>query len=708
MFPAIKAALNGGQPAILDLVLETVPPWPAVGDLEKASAKLCQDLKRSRSAGTATPCCQREIEMLRVLCRHFTPSARAACDALAPLCRAGDRETAQLVTELSGLTAQGFRSRGCDPLKAACCEGQLETAQWLAERFGLVKADILQEPPREKAEERVFSTVVLSGMRRLLRQWFESTDGAAEPDLGWQATADWLVGHFALTSAEVRAPWLAMMAGLAPDRRVYSLVGAWLRRRFALTEEQIGAELRDALSRDKGFDALLTLCSMLADALCDDALICYSELGERQVYIYDATRRLWRVTGESCLVKKVKNAARLSSQIGMKLLKEASGNCAQAAVGRALDKISGTQGKLETDALGQPVSLSSQWAKRRLAEMDPHLEIDQAAELIAIRAGQTVNLAAGEARPRERGDFFSNELGAGYDPRAPTAQMEKFAGELMCGDPELTAFLQEVLGYLLLGGNPEKLLFICQSSGDSGLATLFRLLKAVEGDFAADFDDRLSFRGNNVSNRVYDPYELFEELVGKRLVMHESVLPVARTLEILLHDRPALKLLFRADEDPKFPVDSPLWSKIVPIPLRAHFARAEGERQADPCILDKLATPEGLSGVLNWMLAGARRYLSRSPRGLALPSQILAMREKWHAASDYLARFLSERTQHDAGGKILSVALFHAYEAWCAEKGIRHIYLPDFEKEMSRHFKRETQAEDPRSATFVGLVLNEL
>src|SRR5262249_29776697 len=98
-----------------------------------------------------------------------------------------------------------------------------------------------------------------------------------------------------------------------------------------------------------------------------------------------------------------------------------------------------------------------------LAASTPELRVktatlDQNPYLLGTQSG-IVDLRSGQLVESSREQLITRTVGVAFDPQAKCPRWELFISEVMCGDREMAAFLQRLCGYLLYGGNPERLIF---------------------------------------------------------------------------------------------------------------------------------------------------------------------------------------------------------------------------------------------------------
>ena len=92
-----------------------------------------------------------------------------------------------------------------------------------------------------------------------------------------------------------------------------------------------------------------------------------------------------------------------------------------------------------------------------------------------------------------------------------------------------------------------------------------------------------------------------------------------------------------------------------------HFAPQE----QDAMLKDKLRTPENISGIFNWCVAGLKKFHAE---GATPPPSVRAATEEYRSNSDKLGNFIAECLER-TGNNSQALVIFAAYRAWCEING---------------------------------------
>ena len=105
--------------------------------------------------------------------------------------------------------------------------------------------------------------------------------------------------------------------------------------------------------------------------------------------------------------------------------------------------------------------------------------------------------------------------------------------------------------------------------------------------------------------------------------------------------------------------------RIHVVPFERHFSREE----RDPKLKAALSTPEALSGILNWAIAGLKDF---NENGLRISPKMMDAVREYERSSDKLGRFIEECLQEheDPGHRIKASEAYDEYTAWCRRNGV--------------------------------------
>jgi len=143
------------------------------------------------------------------------------------------------------------------------------------------------------------------------------------------------------------------------------------------------------------------------------------------------------------------------------------------------------------------------------------------------------------------------------------------------------------------------------------------------------------------------------------------------------------KLIFAANELPKTAdLTNAFWSRWNLIDFPNVF---EGEN-ADREIIEKITTPDELSGLLNWALEGYARL--ESQHGYTETKSHDQKRDQWLMMSDGLGAFLTRHFTYNPEKMILKEDLYEAYASFCDEYDLVVVDMREVGKRVPTIIKR--------------------
>jgi putative DNA primase/helicase len=156
------------------------------------------------------------------------------------------------------------------------------------------------------------------------------------------------------------------------------------------------------------------------------------------------------------------------------------------------------------------------------------------------------------------------------------------------------------------------------------------------------------------------------------------------------------KIICVANQPPEVPEDTrAFWRRLVIIEFPYFFV---GDKK-DPYILDKITTPQELSGLLNKALGIIPKL--KKTADLSYHMTIDDTRETYVLRSESSKAFIEEYCQHSSWGVLVKKEeVYQAYIQWCKLKDVPQVG----KKKLGKAIKAEKYQEDRDS--WRGMVLN--
>jgi putative DNA primase/helicase len=313
---------------------------------------------------------------------------------------------------------------------------------------------------------------------------------------------------------------------------------------------------------------------------------------------------------------------------------------------------------------------------------------EEAPNLIPLKNG-VLNIDTMELRPVSPEYMFFNKIPVEYDPKADCPRIRKFFSEIVNGPEEVTV-LEEVIGYCLYREYFITKALMLVGGGNNGKSTFLNLVKAflgadnVSGRGLHEFEDNRFAKADllgklanihaDLPDRALYRTGVFKMLTGRDWITAEKKFQPSFSYQNYA------KLLFSANKVPEALDDTDAFFRRWII---INFPNTFDSEDADPHILDKLATPEELSGLLNTALSRLNDLLRKG--GFSFSKSTDALREEYIRKSSPIASFVMDCLQIDSDAFIVKKDLFNVFADYCRGHGIPCVTQDTFFKNLPQH-----------------------
>ena len=312
----------------------------------------------------------------------------------------------------------------------------------------------------------------------------------------------------------------------------------------------------------------------------------------------------------------------------------------------------------------------------------------------------TLDLRTGKLRPHDPSDMISKQAAVNYDPAARSPRFVQFIEEITEGNTDRAAMLQKSLGYALKGEANEECYFTAIGEKTrNGKGTLFDTVLQLFGSYGIQMDFATISRGNTVKDGSKATPDLarlasvrfvltnepekgvyLNEALMKQITGNDDI--TSRPLYgDILQFKPVFKLFITANSKPNVADDSLFASgRVKLLPFTRHFE----EHEQDRTLKSKLREAESMSGILNWLLDGYRRYCAE---GLKDTEEMQRMVGEYRWENDYVGQFLAERvelTPQEKNNRVTVRNILNGYREWCGPIGVKALGLKAFKSELER------------------------
>jgi putative DNA primase/helicase len=290
----------------------------------------------------------------------------------------------------------------------------------------------------------------------------------------------------------------------------------------------------------------------------------------------------------------------------------------------------------------------------------------------------TLNLATNALKSHCKEDMITRMITTSYEPSATCPRWRQFIDEIMCGNRELTHFLQKAIGYSLTGDNREQVMFILYGLGANGKTTFIEALRDILGEYtrAADPATFTMAKAHSVRSDI-------ARMAGTRLVTavemnsrdSNSSLDAALVKQMTGRDRITARELYGKDEEivpswkvwlltnhlPNIPgSDAGIWRRIRVIKFAASFEGAKDNQS-----LQEELTHER-EGILTWAIEGCKMWLRE---GLTPPESVLHEVKAFREETDPVTSFIHDLCTIDPDIYCPSADLYKEYMRWASLMG---------------------------------------
>jgi putative DNA primase/helicase len=297
-----------------------------------------------------------------------------------------------------------------------------------------------------------------------------------------------------------------------------------------------------------------------------------------------------------------------------------------------------------------------------------------------------------------------------YDPKATCPRWLTFLDEVLKGDTELIAILQEWFGYCLSSDTSMHKFALLEGEGANGKSVVLEVLEAMVGKANVSnvpveaFGERFQLTPTlgklvNIAPEM-DELKLAEGQI-KQFVAGDSmyfdrkhlggvnVKPTAR-LVVATNKRPAI-----ADKSNGF------WRRVLYIPFRFVVQADKKDRNLAKALKSEL------SGILNWALEGRKRLYKQGDFTQSTVADAVVAEYREQASPE--REFFAECCRSTPSATVSKSEVFDRYKKWAISRGYKLLSEGDFKHELLRAFPSvkviRPSGTGPRPRSYEGIEL---
>jgi putative DNA primase/helicase len=307
--------------------------------------------------------------------------------------------------------------------------------------------------------------------------------------------------------------------------------------------------------------------------------------------------------------------------------------------------------------------------KRRFKQVKS-AEFDAKPNLLSVQNG-VVDLETLTFRAHSMEDYLTKRANVMYDADASCPVFDQFIDQILCHDSELITYVKTFLGYLLIGKNPERMIFFLLGNGRNGKSTLILVLQRMFGSYARSMpvktllnsgylgtgDDLMSMVGYRLL--VTSELEANDILAAGKLksISGKDVVSARKLYDVYTDISIDGKMVISTNEKPQVKDKSEgIWDRLQIIP----FEYRVPEEQVDPLLTEKLL--EETAGILNWMLKGLKLYRDH---GFKETRQMKSLKAQYRLDSDPVRAFMDEYYDKSEKQFVRTAVVFRNFKDWC-------------------------------------------
>jgi len=327
------------------------------------------------------------------------------------------------------------------------------------------------------------------------------------------------------------------------------------------------------------------------------------------------------------------------------------------------------------------------------------------------------------------GKIFFNKLPVEYNPSKKCPKIEKHF-ETILRDKEDSKVMFELIGYCLLKDSKLEKAFMFSGFGRNGKTKTMELIKRFLG-----VENCSSLGLPQINDNSFEIAELFGKMVNlagdlsyyalketgmlKQIIGRDSISAKRKFLRVL-HFTPFVKLIFACNELPKiYDMSDGFWTKWVLLDFPYVFVTKEElekinpeekkkYRIKDPDIIEKITTPDELSGLLNKALESLDNILKQ--KDFSYSKGTKEVKDLWIRKSDSFMAFCMDMLEEDSESRISKKELRQKYRQYCkGQKGIKTASDVAIKITLEQMFGAyEIQDWDSRERNWIGIKLKEI
>lgn len=320
--------------------------------------------------------------------------------------------------------------------------------------------------------------------------------------------------------------------------------------------------------------------------------------------------------------------------------------------------------------------------------IDQNIEMSPA-NYIAFKNG-VYNIVDDSFTDFSRDKVILNKINYDYDPEAYSEICDKTLNKLACGDPQIRALLEEMIGYTFYRRNELRKAFILIGDKANGKSTYLDMIKTLLGD-----ENTCALDLNELGDR-FKPAQLFGKLanigddIGDEFIPNPAIFKKLTSGDRINAENKGLdpfdfnsyaKLLFSANNIPRIKDKSgAVLDRLIIIPFNATFS--VNDPDYDPYIKYKLRSEECMKYLIKVGIEGLKRVITN--RRFTTCEKVQKRLEEYEETNNPIILFFKELDEDEIINEPTK-AVYQKYQEFCITNSFQAMSNIEFSKQIKKH-----------------------
>lgn len=287
--------------------------------------------------------------------------------------------------------------------------------------------------------------------------------------------------------------------------------------------------------------------------------------------------------------------------------------------------------------------------------------------------------------------YITNQIDFNYNPDAYSEIVDRTLNKLACGDLQIRALLEEVIGYTFYRRNELRKAFILTGDKANGKSTYLDMIKTLLGDKntkaldlkelaerfkTAELFGVLANIGDDIDDEFIPNSAMFRRLVSGEWVNAE------RKGMDPFDFKNYSKFLFSANTIPRMKDKTgAVLDRLIIVPFNAKFSKADPD--FDPYIKYKLRSEESMEYLIQLGIQGLKRVLTN----LAFTTTEKIQKEliEYNELNNPILLFFKEYPQEEIENQPTS-EIYSRYQEFCLANNLQPMSRIEFSRQVTKRF----------------------